>query len=394
MNLPLLPKEKSCRSLRILAEIAGLICSLVLMAGCRTETEQKWLNLFFDGVPQPGATNGVSRTIATVVVKPTIMTNTATITVKVFSHPPYTKRECTAFHESQFSNAMRGKPGEVCFGCHKELKTNFLAGKVKHQPVEEGNCNSCHNPHSSPNKKLLQKPLPALCLNCHDDPLAAGKFKHQAVEVGDCADCHAPHASNFKGLLKKSVKDTCADCHDDLTAKKKFVHQPAGDGDCLECHTPHAGKIAKLLKKPVKDICAGCHDDIPAKNAKVVHPPVGDGDCTACHNPHATDKKSLVKKSTPALCWDCHDNFLEKAKFKHDVVEDCTGCHKVHQSQENALLAKNILKLCGDCHDEKDMKAVKGHAAAAGQSCTACHDPHVGKDKYLLKAGKEPPAAK
>jgi len=70
-------------------------------------------------------------------------------------------------------------------------------------------------------------------------------------------------------------------------------------------------------------------------------------------------------------------------------VEDCAGCHKPHQSAENALLAKNILKLCGDCHDDKDLKVVKGHAGAENKSCVECHNPHVGKDKYLLKAGKE-----
>ena len=62
MNLPLLPKERGCRSLCFLAEVVTLICVLVLLAGCHTETKQKWLNFFFDGVPQPGATNAVSRT--------------------------------------------------------------------------------------------------------------------------------------------------------------------------------------------------------------------------------------------------------------------------------------------------------------------------------------------
>jgi len=89
------------------------------------------------------------------------------------------------------------------------------------------------------------------------------------------------------------------------------------------------------------------------------------------------------------LCWNCHDNFLEKAKFQHDVVEDCTGCHKPHQSTEHALLAKNILQLCGDCHDDKDLKAVKAHAGTEGQSCVLCHDPHAGNNKFLLKPGKE-----
>jgi predicted CXXCH cytochrome family protein len=76
---------------------------------------------------------------------------------------------------------------------------------------------------------------------------------------------------------------------------------------------------------------------------------------------------------------------LEKAKFKHDVVEDCTSCHQPHASVEKNLLAKEVLKLCGDCHDDKDLKAVKGHAGAEGKACTVCHDPHVGADKNLLK---------
>ena len=85
---------------------------------------------------------------------------------------------------------------------------------------------------------------------------------------------------------------------------------------------------------------------------------------------------------------------MEKAKFQHDVVEDCLSCHKPHASAQTKLLAKDILKLCGDCHDDKDLKAVKGHAGAEGQACTVCHDPHVGKDKFLLKPGKETPVAK
>ena len=109
--------------------------------------------------------------------------------------------------------------------------------------------------------------------------------------------------------------------------------------------------------------------------------------------PHASNNKNLVKKTSPALCWDCHDNFLEKAKFQHDVVEDCTSCHNPHQSAENSLLVKNVLQLCGDCHDDKDLKADKGHANAAGKSCIVCHDPHVGTDKFLLNANGKKTAA-
>ena len=107
----------------------------------------------------------------------------------------------------------------------------------------------------------------------------------------------------------------------------------------MECHAPHATNFKGLLKKSVKDTCADCHDDIPAKQTKSVHQPVDDGDCLACHKPHAVrTKKPWLKKSAPALCWDCHDNFLEKAKFTHDMVEDCTACHNPHASVEGRLL--------------------------------------------------------
>ena len=320
-------------------------------------------------------------------VKPTVVTNVFPIAVKAFSHPPYAKRDCTACHESQFSNAMRGKPGEVCFSCHTQLQTNFVASKVKHQPVVEGDCKSCHNPHQSVIPKLLQKPIPALCLTCHDDPLAAGKFKHQAVETGSCLDCHAPHAANFKGLLKKSVKDTCEDCHDDLVAKKKIVHQPVGDGDCLECHTPHAGKIKGLLKKSVKDTCFGCHDDLVAQK-KVVHQPVEDGDCLECHNPHATQIKGLMKKPVKDTCLSCHDDLIGKKKIVHQPVSDgdCLACHNPHASKIKGLLKKSVKDTCADCHDDIPAKNAKVvHQPVSDGDCTACHNPHATDKKALVK---------
>jgi len=382
-------------SRRLLPAAAAILCGVLLATGCSSTTEHKWLTFFFDGVPsETSVTNQAVAPVAT-------STNRAAAVApkpqfpkppENFMHRPYAENKCAQCHGGDMMTAEPRVPvPQLCYTCHKDFPGNY---KVKHQPVENGECLSCHDPHQSPNKNLLLKKGSALCLTCHDDPLAAGKVKHQAVEAGDCTDCHSPHATNFKGLLKKSVKDTCLDCHDDLIGKKKIVHQPVDDGDCMECHAPHATNFKGLMKKSVKNTCADCHDDIPAKQAKVVHQPVDDGDCLACHDPHASDRKALVKKTTPALCWDCHDNFLEKAKFTHDVVEDCTGCHNPHSTSEKALMKKGIPALCFDCHDQKDVAAVKGHADIGTKSCVQCHDPHVGQDKNLLKpAAKSPGAA-
>ena len=136
--------------------LAALTFGVMLLAGCRTDNKQKWLSLFFDGVPQPGATN------ALVIIRPVLSsganaaaqaqsaaaTPVPALRPKMDVHPPYAQRDCTACHESEFSQKMIGKPGEVCFSCHTDLKKSVAAVKVKHQPFDEGDCTSC--PQSAP----------------------------------------------------------------------------------------------------------------------------------------------------------------------------------------------------------------------------------------------------
>jgi len=152
--------------------------------------------VLFDGVP--GAATGTN-TVAVapelngeeVVVAP--VAKPAPPPPSTFSsHPPFLAQQCAECHGSATGMGLKAPVPELCWNCHKD----FLAGqKVKHQPVESGECADCHDPHQSENKYLLLKKGTELCLSCHDDPLAAGKIKHQAVEAGECLDCHAPHAT-------------------------------------------------------------------------------------------------------------------------------------------------------------------------------------------------------
>lgn len=143
----------------------------------------------------------------------------------------------------------------------------------------------------------------------------------------------------------------------------------------------NATPVAVVTTEP-DQLAVAPKTNAPPVDTFSVHQPFGEHSCTECHQ---SSSGMGLKSAPPKLCWDCHDNFLEKAKFQHDVVEDCNSCHNPHQSPEKKLLVKNLLALCGDCHDDKDLKAVKGHAGAEGRSCTDCHDPHVGADKNLLK---------
>jgi len=209
---------------------------ILFITACDTPARHKLLTVFFDGVPPLNpATNAAPAVVSaaatsqTAVAPPPKPTPPPENTFSV--HPPFQERQCAECHESSSGMGLITQPPQLCWSCHKD----FLAGqKVKHQPVENGECGDCHDPHQSENKNLLLQKGNDLCLSCHDDPLAEGKFKHQAVESGDCLDCHAPHATNFKGLLKESVKDTCAECHDDVPAKnKKDIHQPVDAGIVL-----------------------------------------------------------------------------------------------------------------------------------------------------------------
>ena len=283
---------------------AALLAGLVLLAGCTGTTKQKWLTFFFDGVPVPGKVTNAPPVRG---ITPVPATNAAPESAaqpgrpKTYLHPPYAMRRCTECHESQFSQKMKGKPGEACFECHKDFR---LQAKVKHQPVENGECTSCHNPHQADNTNLLARVGAKLCFDCHDDipkQLAKAKVKHQPVENGECATCHAPHQSDNKKLLVKPEGKLCFDCHDDLQqqlAKAKIKHQPAENGECSSCHAAHQSDNKKLLVKPQGKLCAECHEDIQQQlaKAKVKHQPVENGECASCHAPHQSDNKKLLIK--------------------------------------------------------------------------------------------------
>ena len=186
----LLSKNKQSRRWRRMGGVlSGLLLAVLVLAGCTTQTKHQWLTFFFDGVPPIGATNRVAVVASGLtgtngMAESAVPASAPARVIKLDVHPPYANRNCTACHESDYFAEDARQARRHLFYLPHGTANEFPAGKVKHQPVEDGDCMSCHNPHQSPNPKLLLKTGPALCLTCHDDPLAAGKVKHQAVEDG------------------------------------------------------------------------------------------------------------------------------------------------------------------------------------------------------------------
>lgn len=291
---------------RLRAGVACAVFGLAFLVGCSTQTKQKWLTFFFDGVPQPGAhTNAPAQPLGAQSVPTNAVAEAAAqpVKAKLFIHPPYAKRECSVCHQSEFSQKMNGKPGEVCFTCHTDFLTK---AKVKHQPVENGECASCHDPHQADNTNLLVRVGAKLCTECHDDiqqQLAKAKVKHQPAENGECVSCHSPHQSDNKKLLVKPDGKLCAECHDDLQkqiASAKSRHPPAADGDCAACHKPHAAEQSHLLAKSVPALCAECHEETDLQKVKQHQSAADQSACLSCHDPHQSDRQHLLKAEAKA----------------------------------------------------------------------------------------------
>jgi predicted CXXCH cytochrome family protein len=252
------------------------------------------------------------------------------------------------------------------------------------------------------------------CFSCHDRATFQKKVKHAPVESGECFSCHNPHVARFAGLLQKTTSKLCYSCHEDMAKglQQAVVHRPVREGQCLACHDPHSSDQAKLLKARSSESCLGCHTSLP-KQFKFTHAPYAQGQCSSCHNAHQSANSALLVKEADALCLSCHS--AQTVQQKHSgypaEVKSCGTCHSPHGSDNRGLI-RNVLHEpyasgCNDCHTgkgvpvgidtclgchddvEKQMASSHNHLVRYGKNgCIACHSPHAGDDKRLLK-GRE-----
>jgi predicted CXXCH cytochrome family protein len=220
-----------------------------------------------------------------------------------------------------------------CASCHKKI----VGRKVVHPAITYG-CPTCHTaldaskvPHVKTNKTAfgLSEVQPGLCYECHDT--FTGTSVHPALTLG-CTSCHDPHSSPNNKLLVKKIPELCFTCHARALFTMKHVHAPVAQGKCLACHNPHATNNMALLRKNPEELCLQCHPNIgktphviadsfagehpiglPKKgNDTMVKDPVRLGKpfyCGSCHNPHSAVSIRLYRfKATSAydLCGYCH----------------------------------------------------------------------------------------
>ncbi len=263
-------------------------------------------------------------------------------------------------------------------GCHADLtKPKYL-----HGPLAVNECARCHQETDSENHKYrLSADPPALCFACHVKLQAKLRdhsvrpHRHQPVAEGKCLDCHDPHASGQPMMLRtESQVALCMSCHDKEVPLEGQVHKPIEENGCLLCHRGHDSEHSKLLRQPVEQLCLECHEDTydDILDLDHVHQPFADKQCTACHTPHASRYGKLLvapfaedfyvqndQQEQYGLCFECHDNELLDEPETDEYTNFRNGDLNLHY-----------------LHVNKETK---------GRSCRSCHLPHGSDQARLIR---------
>lgn len=284
---------------------------------------------------------------------------------------------------------------KLCWTCHGDLGGKLQMAHT-HAPFAKGYCTSCHNPHASDYRVLLNQDERNLCITCHPiGPELARRQVHPPVASRYCTTCHDPHASDYQGILVDDQRDLCFECHPTVAvlSRKSVQHAPFLNADCTGCHQPHGSDYSPLLNKSQPELCYDCHPGISKDFLKPSHHPVDRVKlaCGDCHDPHGADYSALLDAKDNSFCYDCHAQAQGESRAiestyertKHSQVL-CISCHTPHGSYVSPLLRKGNPALCLTCHTsyagDNDHPATQRFYDVNAQrplNCTSsCHDPH------------------
>ncbi len=167
------------------------------------------------------------------------------------------------FIKNQFSLVL--KTPDLCFDCHSDIQ-ELIKEEYTHAAVEDG-CETCHDPHI----QLTEDEKIELCVACHD--IEDGNFEgfHQNLIPSSCVSCHNPHGSPEERLLLSNqhppfMERECESCHqrqdkaglrlDTVCLECHEQPEPSGGHSdsaisgklCIDCHSPHASERQYLLR--------------------------------------------------------------------------------------------------------------------------------------------------
>lgn len=217
---------------------------------------------------------------------------------------------CHDPHASDHPAQLRGSAPGLCFSCHEHDAIRNLIDNSSHVHgaiTTEASCTACHHGHGGDRPKLLKGSLLTVCLSCHDKPIEAPSGKmltdmaallehnpdhHGPVRGADCTACHNPHASpNFR-LLKKDYPEM-------FYAPFELQNYDL----CFGCH------IKELVTEPGGVGVTGFRDGERNLHYLHVNKKEKGRTCRACHEVHASSRPFHIRDKVPFGGWEFAINF-------------------------------------------------------------------------------------
>jgi len=124
----------------------------------------------------------------------------------------------------------------------------------------------------------------------------------------------------------------------------------------------------------------------PVSQVLYAHTPYRENHCGGCHD---VDSGGLVRTLKEGLCLNCHAPLINDVKYDHGpaAVHDCTFCHHYHASPYPYQLLAGPNETCFKCHQARDLTTGPYHENLESKTCTTCHDPHGGDNRFFIKQG-------
>jgi predicted CXXCH cytochrome family protein len=167
-----------------------------LLVSCSETSRYRVLSFIFDGVPAPegmevkeeGSRESEQTAFQQAVEELGVEKNPPPPQIQSI-HEPYLGRNCRVCHDSPLNLDVIPRNAELCDRCH--LQQRIVEG-WDHGPINLGSCVPCHVPHSSIYPNLLSKPVPDVCLFCHQEEEEHPEY-HAVPNYSSCTECHDPH---------------------------------------------------------------------------------------------------------------------------------------------------------------------------------------------------------
>lgn len=171
--------------------LIGLVMPAILFFACTPATRFKTLTFFFDGVPgsKPAPPPRQPKTAITIPGQTPRPPRPTPLPI-ISTHKPVVERQCEQCHVQGGGISPIAMDIKLCDKCHKQEREQK---GWSHGPINLGTCIPCHRAHESPYPHLLDKPVPDVCVICHDDVMTNIKIYHKVSNLKRCTECHDPH---------------------------------------------------------------------------------------------------------------------------------------------------------------------------------------------------------